>query len=132
MQEVLIKRSYQKMGAVIGMLTIDGVDHLPIFTLENPWLNNSPNISCIPAGDYLVERHYSPKYGNCYQVADVASRTHILFHAGNTAKDTKGCILLGMGAGEINGKPAITSSRVAVAEFEKLMNYETFRLTIEV
>lgn len=62
-------------------------------TMELPWLDNQPNISCIPAGIYRLKMVNSPKYGPCYKVFDVENRTDILIHKGNTINDTRGCIL---------------------------------------
>jgi hypothetical protein len=64
-------------------------------TLELPWKNNEKNISCIPSGIYLFEPIKSPQFGNVYEILEVPNRSHILFHAGNTIKNTKGCVLTG-------------------------------------
>jgi hypothetical protein len=70
-------------------------------TLENPYINNERNISCIPEGQYSV-RLRTAKESNSRDylhllVQDVPNRDYILFHIGNSAKDTRGCILLGIG-----------------------------------
>jgi len=36
------------------------------YTVERPWLNNTPFKSCIPAGNYILEMHASEKYPGCY------------------------------------------------------------------
>lgn len=77
----------------IGKL-LDG-DKLVCYTLELPWRENAKNVSCIPTGLYEVIPHESPKFGECFLVNDVPGRSAILFHAGNTTSDTKGCILVG-------------------------------------
>lgn len=70
-------------------------------TLENPWLNNKRNISCIPEGSYKVRlrlaRESATRDYLHLLVQDVPNRDWILFHRGNTAKDTSGCILVGSG-----------------------------------
>jgi hypothetical protein len=63
----------------------------------------------------------SPKFGRTWQVMDVPERDHILFHAGNTHKDTHGCILLGMQFGRIGSESAILASRSAFNRFMDLM-----------
>jgi len=70
-------------------------------TLENPWLDNQQNISCIPAGIYdvrlrLARESASRDYLHLL-VKDVPNRKYILFHRGNFPKDTSGCILVGLG-----------------------------------
>ena len=70
-------------------------------TLENPWLDNQRNISCIPEGNYDVRlrlpRESATREYIHLLVQDVPNRDWILFHRGNTAKDTRGCILVGLG-----------------------------------
>tara|TARA_B100000768_G_scaffold118138_1_gene109274 strand:- start:914 stop:1333 length:420 start_codon:yes stop_codon:yes gene_type:complete len=69
-------------------------------TLENPWLNNQKNISCIPEGEYKVRlrlpRESATRHYIHLLVKNVPNRDYILFHIGNTAKDTRGCILVGL------------------------------------
>ena len=71
-------------------------------TLENPWINNKKNISCIPRGSYKVRlrlaRESATRDYLHLLVEDVENRSYILFHRGNTAKDTSGCILVGLGS----------------------------------
>ena len=64
-------------------------------TLELPWLNNQRNVSCVPAGVYNVIPHTSKKFGKCFWLQNVANRSGILIHSGNTIADIQGCILVG-------------------------------------
>lgn len=101
-------------------------------TLELPWLNNKPQISCIPAGKYVCRRVKSSKFGETFQVCDVPGRVGILFHTGNSApKDTRGCVLLGVGC-EISGNNAyLLASRAAMKTFMQMLEgVETFDLEI--
>ena len=87
----------------------DGLVSVRLFTLENPWLDNAPNISCIPVGSYVCKRVISPKYGETFEITGVDGRTHILFHEGNYPSNTMGCVLLGLDrAPEV---PAVWSSQ---------------------
>jgi hypothetical protein len=52
---------------------------------------------------------------------DVPQRDHILIHAGNTHKDTQGCILLGVQFGRLGSDSAILASRVAMKQFMQMM-----------
>ena len=80
-------------------------------TLELPYKNNQIMVSCVPENDmyddkldeeqnekkhlhYIASRHYSKKAGKTFSI-ESPGRTGIIFHAGNTAKDTQGCILIG-------------------------------------
>ena len=123
-----LTRNNKGLGCTLGTFCFTDSSH-NWATLENPWYNNQPNISCIPKGSYICERHQSPRYGECFQVKDVPGRTHILFHAGNWEKDTRGCILLGKGT---NNKDMVTSSKAAVKEFmQALSNEDEFELEIK-
>jgi hypothetical protein len=70
-------------------------------TLELPYRDNKRSISCIPAGEYKVRlrtaRESSTRDYLHLLVEDVKDRTYILFHRGNSAKDTRGCVLVGIG-----------------------------------
>jgi hypothetical protein len=125
-----IKRFYSKEDCTLGALLIDG--EFFCNTLENPWLDNKANISCIPFGRYIVKRVNSPKYGDTFEVKEVYERTYILFHAGNTSKDTKGCILLGNQIGKLGSETAVYSSKNTVRSFmKKLKGIESFELKIK-
>jgi len=113
----------------IGVLLIDGA--VLGFTLEDEYADNKKNVSCIPTGTYEVVRHKSPKYGECFMVANVPNRSDILIHAGNTDDHTQGCILLGRNVGVLNGERAVLNSKPAVADFMAVMKGEDkFKLTI--
>jgi len=70
-------------------------------TLELPYRDNQRSISCIPAGQYKVRlrtaRESATRNYLHLLVEDVKDRSHILVHIGNFPKDTKGCILVGIG-----------------------------------
>lgn len=101
--------------ATLGVLCLN--DRPIAVTLEDKWRNNEKMVSCIPKGKYKVRRHMSPHFGECFKVMDVPNRSDILIHAGNTHKDTHGCILLGLMYGTVGVDAAILSSRAAVANF---------------
>lgn len=131
MISLILQREIQDERASMGRLfTKNGDSEIHfLFTLENPWLANQPNISCIPAGDYVCRRVISPKYGETFEVTDVDGRTHILFHWGNYPSNTQGCILVGTShAPEV---PAVWNSRAAHAEFmDKFNGVDEFELTV--
>jgi len=96
---LLIIRDTFTDKSTIGTLYINGEKFCD--TLENPWLDNKRNISCIPEGQYKVRlrlaRESATRDYLHLLVQDVPNRDWILFHRGNTAKDTSGCILVGNG-----------------------------------
>ena len=96
---LLIIRDTFTENSTIGELFINGERFCD--TLENPWLDNQRNISCIPEGEYPVRlrlaRESATREYLHLLVQDVPNRDYILFHRGNFPKDTSGCILLGQG-----------------------------------
>lgn len=121
--------------ATLGVLLDEGMPFA--LTLERPWENNRPSVgdvpgSCIPAGTYRCARVNSPRFGNTFEVTGVPGRSHILFHKGNLAEDTYGCILVGEMFEPVSGTaPAIQASAQGFGEFlRRLQGVETFTLEI--
>ena len=96
---LLIIRDTFTEKSTIGRFFINGESFCD--TLENPYINNERSISCIPEGNYKVRlrlpRESATRDYLHLLVQDVPNRDYILFHRGNTAKDTSGCILVGNG-----------------------------------
>jgi hypothetical protein len=87
------------------------------WTIEKPWKDNQPFISCIPEGYYRLGRRNSPRFGpNVWEVLEVPNRTHILLHVANTADDVVGCI--GLGSSVWADLGGVGSSRKAMNQFE--------------
>ena len=105
--EIQITRTYHARGTN-GLLCINGKP--TCYTIELPWRNNAPRISCIPEGRYEVVKRYSPRFKNHLVVCDVAGRSLILIHPANDAlKELNGCIapvtaLTGIGRGSESKK----------------------------
>ena len=120
---IKLTRTHKLDGCTIGVLQVgENVYN----TLEKPWLNNSPNISCIPLGHYKFVPHgwdlnSKLKYKNVWRLLSVQGRSAILIHAGNKAKHTMGCILVGKGVNIRNGKASVTDSMDAINELRELL-----------
>ena len=127
--QVRIKRFNDSGKEVLGAVFVDNKPFC--LSLEQEWNSNKVGNSCIPVGEYICEWHESPKYGWCYSVENVSGRSHILFHKGNVAKNTKGCILLGEKLGVLNGSNAVLISEKTVRSFNKKMERKQFKLIIE-
>lgn len=103
----VISRSYEA-AQTKGVFAIfdEDTEVAQVKSLELPFLQNKPNISCIPAGEYECERYLSETFGICFLVKDVPGRSEIVIHAGNFAAgddvDTRGCILVGLRFVDIN------------------------------
>ena len=108
------------------------------YSLELPWLDNTPQISCIPVGKYTVKWTYSPTFKKyTYQIMNVPGRGGIRIHSGNWAglhgkykSHSKGCPLFGTKAGILAGQMAVLGSKIAVMQFEKYFNKRTFILEV--
>ena len=99
---LLIVRETYTDESVIGKLYLNG--EFISYTLELAWNNNEKSISCVPRGVYdckvrLAKDSASRNYDHLI-LEDVPDRSYILFHRGNSAKDSKGCILTGMMRGD--------------------------------
>lgn len=79
-----------------GML---GTDLLPKFSacsLERGWVDNEPNVSCVPLGEYHLVYEHSPRFDRkLWELKDVPNRTECKFHASNYFYQLNGCIALG-------------------------------------
>lgn len=77
--------------AVLGSLYLNGA--FICYTLENA-------AKAIPCGLYKVQNSESPKFKRELPLlhnAKVPARRGIRIHRGNTANDSQGCVLVGMG-----------------------------------
>lgn len=108
----ILYRIFNQFDLTLGILKVKS---LVLGTLEPPWNENRANESCIPCGHYVCRRIESPKFGPTFEVTNVPERTEIIFHEGNTAKDTQGCILLGKGI--IFEPPFLGTSKMAMEDF---------------
>ena len=121
--------AYSPFG-VFGKLMIPEFE---CFTVERPWLDNKPRVSCIPEGEYKIQLGIYNRGGyEAYEVMDVPNRSLIKIHIGNTIDDIVGCIAPGKALGYLERKWAVTSSKKAFQEFMGAMNgieESTLRIT---
>lgn len=125
----------QPISTSVPQLGVFSVEGKPQFlTLELPDRDNEPLVSCIPEGVYVCERVLGRITGSgmqiqeTYEVMGVTGRSGILFHTGNTIKDTKGCILVGQ---TILGPDYIGGSKISFGYFlDAFKGLKQFRLTI--
>lgn len=118
----LTRFAYTPFGT-FGRLLVNGKE---VYTVERPWLDNKPNVSCIPEGTYVmrqrdsgvVYRSTGQAYQRGWEVTGVPDRSFIMIHPGNTLDDLQGCIAPGKALTSMGGKWAVSSSRPA---FDELM-----------
>lgn len=114
-----IERTYLPDGScTLGKLTLPS--GYSCYTLENPWLGNLLNKSCIPEGCYqtglrkspMVQRTSGGKFSEGWEVKNVPGRSYVMFHPGNYVSNTEGCILVGSSLSHVVGNGfMVTSSR---------------------
>jgi len=102
-------------------------------TVERPWVNNRPFVSCIPDGDYDL-KPFTRASGDevfalvnnevTYYKEPGCSRYSVLIHKANISDELAGCIAPGIKLGYIKGKWAVISSGLAVAQILKLLKYD--------
>lgn len=83
-------------------------------------------------GIYTCERRVSPELGyELFQIMNVPNCTYIEIHIGNSRKDSKGCVLVGMGIAQVSGLQMITQSKIAFGKFMDLQaGLQTFQLLV--
>lgn len=108
-----LKRYTTDAPATLGTLTVDGSLHSD--TIELPWRDNQPRISCIPAGRYRVTLEYSVHLKRAtLRLQDVPGRSGILIHPANHPDELEGCITLG----KRYSRDGVMESRMAVEALE--------------
>lgn len=93
-----LERSYTPKGT-FGILRLPNKEIF--WTVECPWLNNTPNVSCIPEGLYqLTKDTYKDRYDNYRILNPPPGRFAIELHRALSARDLKGCIGVGWELGD--------------------------------
>lgn len=108
-----IMRENSAHGATHGVLFVDGC--FECFTLEDEVRDAKiPGVTAIPAGTYSVALTHSPRFGRVLPLVQrVPGFEGVRIHAGNTAGDTHGCVLVGRTRGTATiGESALALSRL--------------------
>ena len=129
MKRLFLHRFYADEKKTLGDLTLreSGINKagsviLMLKTLELPWKDNKPGISCIPTGEYLAKVHAAPKFEWCLWLQNVPGRSEILIHSGNYTSQILGCILPGIIHDDINND-GITDVKHSGVAMEALQFY---------
>ena len=138
--ELVVDRKWKKQSYTISDLTIDGKWFCNVLEDKDRNLDSSmsiakikelkkPSITAIPRGTYEITLDViSPKYstnsfykqvcdGKLPRLLNVKGFEGILIHAGNTDKDTSGCLLVGVN--RVKGQ--VINSRETFKELYKLL-----------
>ena len=115
--KMLLKSAPSSLESTIGDLYIDGAHEC--VTLELPWRQNRPQVSCIPAGTYQIGFKFSPHLGyRVPLVLGVPDRSEIEMHIANSAKDIRGCIGVGLTKGTDWINSSASAFKVLMAKLE--------------
>ena len=109
MSQLTLIRDVMGDKAILGKLYFNG--GIVCYTIENA-------AKAIPCGMYLVQNSKSPKFKRELPLiwnSGVSSSRGIRIHRGNTAKDSQGCILVGMGRNYVKptAEPSLLESSLA-------------------
>lgn len=125
-----LQRIHKTADCTIGLLTADGtpVCHIledtdrglrqgyPVDVIRKMKIHGQ---TAIPTGTYTVRFTRSPRFKReMLQIMDVPGYEGVRIHAGNTSRDTEGCLLPGDRDGD---KPRVINSRSRVAQLERMV-----------
>jgi len=117
--EMLLRRRWYSDRSTIGVLTLG---EFSCFTLEDRVREPGVKVqdkTAIPAGRYRVVVDFSQRFQRRMPLLlDVPMFTGIRIHSGNTAEDTRGCVLVG----EWRAPDWVGDSRRAFADLFFLIN----------
>lgn len=131
--EIKLTREHFNDICTIGSLTIEG-DDIHLFTIEDVdrKLTQTDDLAtikdikvfgktAIPYGRYEVVMTFSNRFKQLMPLLlNVPGFEGVRIHAGNTDKDTEGCLLVGYQKDVVNNR--ILQSRPAIAELYMLIN----------
>ena len=149
--ELLLERKWKKPSYTIGILYIDGKKFCNTIEDVDRGLDDSmllmeiakkkiPNVTAIPTGIYSIDPNtVSPKFGGkafykkvCNgkvpRLQNVKGFSGILIHAGNTANDSSGCILVG--ENKIKGK--VINSQTTFEKLYKILKSSKDKITLKI
>jgi hypothetical protein len=131
MPELHLKRTKLYPTHTLGELRVLG-DHggqlFRCFSLELPWRDNKPRVSCIPTGRYRIVLEFSPAFGmHLWELKDVPNRSEVKIHVANYTRQLRGCIAPGMDLRDIDadGITDTRNSRAALDGIEEAMGNAT-------
>lgn len=126
--ELLLRREPSTLHSTSGSLYVDGI--FECYTLEDIVRDvKVMGKTAIPVGTYKVIINHSNHFNKDLPLLlNVPNYEGVRIHSGNTAEDTEGCILVGIG----KDKDCVTHSREAFDKlFSKLQTALDITLTIK-
>lgn len=126
---ITLTRKYYD-GYTLGELALPDGEYLQ--TLELPWLDNAIGLSCIPEGQYVVDRDEHGRH-QWYRLRDsqVAPRSAIEIHPANRLEHLQGCIAPCIDITFIDGQPFASRSIEACKKILRWYGDDSFILEIK-
>jgi hypothetical protein len=140
---ITLQRTLKTSQCTEGKLSLDST---VLYSMELPWVpeegfpGGRPDKSCVPAGEYQLELHDTPKHPKTFALVNPSLgviheynsmfpnyRTACLIHVANYPDELEGCI----GLGKSQQYCFIGESNAAIAEFKEAIPWtEGHTLTI--
>lgn len=119
--KLLLERTERFPDVTFGRLSIDGA--FECYTLEDPVPADGVKVAgrtAIPKGTYPVTVNWSPRFQRDLPLIEyVPQFTGVRIHAGNTTRDTEGCVLVGLSR-DLPGRAIGRSQKALAALLPKL------------
>jgi hypothetical protein len=125
----LLQRFAYLESGTLGKLSIGDWSS---YTIERPWKDNQPNVSCIPEGTYACQPFSGTRFQDVIQLMDVPGRSYILIHVANFPHDVEGCIGVGDRFVSDALEPAVYNSKKTLAKLMEIFNGHEERMTLKV
>ena len=109
---MILERFLMDDWGTFGRLLLDNGKE--VFTVEPPWENNDPMVSCIPEGTYPASRGTFQNRYEDLELHNVPGRSKVEMHGANWAHQLKGCIAPGMEIGWLDGERCVLRSQTAL------------------
>jgi len=107
MKRLILHRVTYRPDCTLGKLRVvddKGDNIVTVSTIELPWKNNEPRVSCIPKGKYPMVLEYSPAFKmRLWELKDVPGRSEVKIHAANYVSQLLGCIAPCLSYAKLNG-----------------------------
>ena len=121
MKILRIERVSEGPDCTLAVWSIEGTGFESV-GIARPWLNNEPNVSCIPKGVYMMTLGmYNAGGYPAYEILDVPERTLCKLHKANKASSLLGCEAPGTYVTVMDGEVAVAASGNKFNEFMATM-----------
>lgn len=133
---ITLERYYTPIATLGDLRIHPASDHAETLfsckTIERPWLDNTPHVSCIPSGAYVMRKRRSPvvkrtsggEFAEGWEVSDVPGRTWVMWHPGNWSTDVEGCVAVGDAFDRSMKQAMVTNSRATFRRFMAVLDGE--------